>query len=182
MMALHGGSYTTGTVQIKHGEAKMDLVAVAQKFCAGWTSPDAEAFSMLFAPEGHYTDIAFGITRRGREQVREHHRIWRTAIPEFVMLNEHAYGSGSTVIVKTVCYGTFSGGDLGGAKLKATFKPFRARAISVLELNEQSQILACTEYYDKLTMPIGDATPFDQLPWPYKDLAEALSTKKATAG
>jgi len=90
------------------------------------------------------------------------------------MLNEHAYASGSTVIVKTVCYGTFSGGDLGGGKLKATFKSFRARAISVLELSEETQILACTEYYDRSTMPIGDATPFDQLPWPAKDLAEAL--------
>jgi len=64
--------------------------------------------------------------------------------------------------------GTFSGGDLGGGKLKATFKSFRARAISVLELNEQSQILACTEYYDRSTMPIGDETPFDHLPWPHK--------------
>ncbi len=136
---------------------------------------------MLFAPEGCYTDIAFGITRRGRDQVREHHRIWRTAVPEFAMLREHAYESGSTVIVKTVCYGTFSGADLGGGKLKATFRSFRARAISVLELNEQSQILACTEYYDKSTMPIGDATPFNHLAWPYQDLAEALSTKMVTA-
>jgi hypothetical protein len=42
--------------------------------------------------------------------------------------------------------------------------------------------LACTEYYDRSTMPIGDETPFDQLPWPHKDLAEALSTKTVTAG
>ena len=171
------------TVRRKQGRAKMDVLAVAEKFCAGWTSLDAQAFSVLFAPEGSYTDIAFGITRRGRDQVREHHRIWRTGVPEFAMLNEHAYESGSTVIVKTVCHGTFSGGDLGGSKLKATFKSFRARAISVLELNGQSQILACTEYYDRSTMPIGDETPFDQLPWPHKDLAEAaLSTRMVTAG
>jgi len=76
-----------------------------------------------------------------------------------------------------------SGGDLGGSKLKATFKSFRARAISVLELNGQSQILACTEYYDRSTMPIGDETPFDQLPWPHKDLAEAaLSTRMGNSG
>jgi hypothetical protein len=166
----------------KQEEAKMDVLAVVEKFCAGWTSLDAEAFGMLFAPEGCYTDIAFGITRRGRDQIREHHRIWRTALPEFVMLKEDAYESGSTVIVKTVCYGRFSGGDLGGGKLKATFKSFRARAISVLELNEQSQILACTEYYDRSTMPIGDETPFDQLPWPHKDLAEVLNRKMVTAG
>jgi SnoaL-like domain len=160
----------------------MDVIAVAERFCAGWTSLDAEAFSMLFAPEGYYTDIAFGITRRGRDHVREHHQIWRTAVPEFAMLKEHAYESGSNVIVKTVCYGTFSGGDLGGSKLKATFKSFRARAISVLELDEQSQILACTEYYDRSTMPIGDATPFDHLAWPHKDLGEALGTRMAAAG
>jgi len=57
------------TVRRKQGRAKMDVLAVAQKFCAGWTSLDAQAFSVLFAPEGSYTDIAFGITRRGRDQV-----------------------------------------------------------------------------------------------------------------
>jgi hypothetical protein len=30
----------------------MDVLAVAEKFCAGWTSLDAEGFSVLFAPEG----------------------------------------------------------------------------------------------------------------------------------
>jgi hypothetical protein len=39
----------------KQGEAKMDVAAVAEKFCAGWTSLNAEAFGMLFAPEGYYT-------------------------------------------------------------------------------------------------------------------------------
>ena len=107
-------------VRRKWGRTKMNVVSIADRFCAGWTSLDAEAFSTLFAPEGSYMDIAFGITRRGRDQVREHHRIWRTAVPEFAMLNERAYESGSAVIVKTICYGTFSGGDLGGGKLKAT--------------------------------------------------------------
>jgi hypothetical protein len=32
----------------------MDVVAVVEKFCAGWTSLDAEAFSRLFALEGYY--------------------------------------------------------------------------------------------------------------------------------
>ena len=62
------------------------------------------------------------------------------------------------------------GWSSGGGKRKPTFKSFRARAIAVLELNEDGQILACREYYDRSTMPIGDETPFD-------DLAEALRTK-----
>lgn len=153
----------------------MAIGAVADKFCAGWTSMDAAAFSELFAPDGYYIDIAFGVKRQGRNLIQDHHKLWRTAIPEFVMLNEESYEAGLVVTVKTVCYGKFSGGDLGGGKLKATGKSFRARAISVLELNDQFQIKACTEYYDRLTMPMGEATLFDNLSWPHKDFAEALA-------
>ena len=85
------------------------------------------------------------------------------------------------MIVKFVCYGTFSGGDHGGSKLKATFK-FVLSSSYLGELNEQSQKLACTEYYDRSTMSIGEETPFNHLPWPHKNLAEALSTKMVTAG
>jgi uncharacterized protein (TIGR02246 family) len=78
----------------------MNLIEVAEKFCAAWSSPDAEAFSSLFAPDGYYTDIAFGVTRRGRENVREHHKIWRLAVPEFSMIPEHAHASGQVVTVQ----------------------------------------------------------------------------------
>ena len=47
----------------------MNVIEVAEKFCAAWSSLDAEAFSSLFAPDGYHTDIAFGVTRRGRENV-----------------------------------------------------------------------------------------------------------------
>jgi ketosteroid isomerase-like protein len=157
----------------------MSIKTVADNFCAGWTSADSEAFSMLFAPDGYYIDIAFGVKRQGRDLIQQHHKLWRTALPEFVMVKEDAYESGSVVTVKTVCYGKFSGGDLGGGKLKATGKSFRARAISVVELDEKFQIKACTEYYDRLTMPMGEATLFDNLSWPYKDLAEASAAMMA---
>jgi steroid delta-isomerase-like uncharacterized protein len=151
---------------MKTWESKMNVIEVAERFCAAWSSLDAEAFSSLFASDGYYTDIAFGVTRRGRENVREHHRIWRAAVPEFSMLPEHAHASGQIVTVQTICYGKFSGSDLGGSKIKATHKSFRARAIAVLEINERAEITACTEYYDRTTMPIGEPTPFNHLTWP----------------
>jgi ketosteroid isomerase-like protein len=144
----------------------MSVGAVADNFCTGWASADSKAFSMLFASDGYYIDIAFGIKRRGRDLIQAHHNFWHTALPGFLMVKEDAYESGLIVTVKTICYGTFSGGDLGGGKLRATGKSFRARAISVLELNDQLQIKACTEYYDRLTMPMGEPTLFDSLPWP----------------
>jgi len=93
------------------------------------------------------------------------------------------YESGSTVIVKTVCYVRFRVAISGGSKLKATFKSFRARAISVLELNGPISDLGMHGILRQIDDAIGDETPFDQLPWPHKDLAEAaLSTRMVTAG
>jgi hypothetical protein len=94
---------------------------------SGADSLDAEAFSSLFAPDGYYTDIAFGVTRRGRENVRENHKIWRMAVPEFSMMPEHAHASGQVVTVQTICYGKFSGSDLGGSKIKATHNSLQAK-------------------------------------------------------
>ena len=148
----------------------MTVIEVAEKFCAAWSSINGEAFSSLFAPDGYYTDIAFGVTRRGRENVREHHKIWRMAVPEFSMMLEHAHASGQVVIVQTICYGKFSGSDLGGSKIKATYQSFRARAIAVLEINDRAEITACTEYCDRTTMPIGEPTPFNDLTWPQNEL------------
>jgi steroid delta-isomerase-like uncharacterized protein len=148
----------------------MNAIEVAEKFCAAWSSLDAEAFGSLFAPDGYYTDIAFGVTLRGRENVRQHHKIWRMAVPEFSMAPEHARASGRVVTVQTICYGKFSGSDLGGGKIKATHKSFRARAIAVLEINDGDKIAACTEYYDRTTMPMGEPTPFNDLTWPQNEL------------
>jgi steroid delta-isomerase-like uncharacterized protein len=142
------------------GKATMNVIEVAEKFCAAWSSLDAGAFSSLFARDRYYTDIAFGVTRRGRENVREHHKIWRMAVPEFSMMPERAHASGQVVTFQTICYGRFSGSDLGGSKIKATHKSFRARAIAVLEINDRAEITSCTEYYDRTTMPIGEKPLF----------------------
>ena len=44
------------------------------------------------------------------------------------------------------------------------------RAIAVLEINDGAEITACTEYYDRTTMPIGEPTPFNHLTWPQHEL------------
>jgi hypothetical protein len=41
-----------GTVRRKQGRAKIDVLAVAAKFCAGSTSLNAEAFSVLLRRKG----------------------------------------------------------------------------------------------------------------------------------
>jgi hypothetical protein len=65
---------------------------------------------------------------------------------------------------------------LGGGKIKATHKSFRARAIAVLEVNDRAEITACTEYYDRTTMPIGEPTPFNDLTWPQNALGRLTNS------
>lgn len=132
-------------------------------WCEAWSSPDSRAFSLLYAPGGRYTDIPFGITRVGHALVQKHHAHWHSAIPDFIMQCDQVMGADKLVVVQTLCTGVFSGADLAGGRMKATGKPFRCRAITVLNLDSDRLIQTCTEYYDRGVMPGGAATLFDDL-------------------
>ena len=139
------------------------LEQVGRNWIAGWNSRDSEAFSRLYAPDGEYADPSFGIRRKGRDFVRMHHELWWKAIPDFVMKERHIRVADRSVVVEITAEGTFSGGDLGGGKMKATQKAFRGWTIAVLELNEVGEIVVCTEYYDRSIVPGGEQPPFGEL-------------------
>jgi uncharacterized protein (TIGR02246 family) len=141
----------------------MSSEQVGRNWVAGWNSPDSEAFSRLWTPDGEYLDPSFGIRRKGRDLIRMHHEIWRKALPDFVMKARHIHVASRSVIVEVTAQGTFSGSDLGGSKMKATQKPFHGWMISVLEVNEAGEIMICREYYDRSIVPGGEQPPFDQL-------------------
>jgi len=135
---------------------RLSLVGIA-----GWNSHDSEAFSRLYAPDGEYVDPSFG--RKGRDFVPMHHEIWWKAIPDFVMKARHIRVADRSVVVEVTAEGTFSGGDLGGGKMKATQKAFHGWSIAVLDVNEVGEIVVCCEYYDRSIVPGGEQPPFDEL-------------------
>jgi uncharacterized protein (TIGR02246 family) len=141
----------------------MNLEQVGRNWVAGWNSRDSEAFSRLYTPDGEYVDPSFGIRRTGRSFLRMHHEIWWKAVPDFVMTARHIHVAARSVIVEVTAEGTFSGGDLGGGKMKATKKAFRGWSIGVLEVNEAGEIMICREYYDRSIVPGGAQPPFDEL-------------------
>jgi uncharacterized protein (TIGR02246 family) len=141
----------------------MSSEQVARNWIAGWNSRDSEAFARLFAPDGEYVDPSFGIRRKGRDFIRTHHEIWWKAIPDFVMKARHIHVASRSVIVEVTVEGTFSGGDLGGGKMKATQKPFHGWTIAVLDVNAASEIVVCREYYDRSIVPGGEQPPFGEL-------------------
>jgi uncharacterized protein (TIGR02246 family) len=80
----------------------MDGEDIGRRWVAGWNSKDAVAFSMLFAPDGAYSDPSYGRLARGRDLVRKHHEYWWDAIPDFQMTAERILVADNTVVVQVV--------------------------------------------------------------------------------
>ncbi|WP_290061318.1 nuclear transport factor 2 family protein [Amycolatopsis solani] len=135
---------------------------IARQWADAWSAPTPEDFVGLYAEDGEYFDVTFGVRRRGHDLIAAHHRLWRAAVPDFVMSVEDVHAGDGFVTVEVTGRGTFSGDDLGGGKMKATGKPFSGRSAAVLVLDRALKIVSCREYYDRAVMPGGAPTPFGE--------------------
>ncbi|GAB7003286.1 hypothetical protein JCM18899A_07570 [Nocardioides sp. AN3] len=135
---------------------------IARQWADAWSAPTPESFVDLYAEDGEYFDVTFGVRRRGHDLIATHHRLWRAAVPDFVMSVDYAHTGDGLVVVEVTGRGTFSGDDLGGGKMKATGKAFSGRSAAVLVLDQELKIISCREYYDRAVMPGGAATPFGE--------------------
>jgi uncharacterized protein (TIGR02246 family) len=135
---------------------------VAHRWAAAWSAPTPDAFVNLYAEDGEYFDVTFGVRRRGHDLIATHHRLWHAAVPDFGMTVDDVHTGDGFAVVEVTGRGTFSGDDLGGGKMKATGKPFSGRSVAVLVLNPELEIVSCREYYDRAVMPGGAATPFGE--------------------
>lgn len=158
------------------------MVKFAEIWMDAWSKPDSEAFSNLYAEDGIYTDVPFGITRVGRDFVRKHHGNWWKAVPDFKKVNERTIVSGSTITVASIDTGTFSGRALAEGRMEATHRSFRAKAVTILDLNEQGKIERCVEYYDRLTMPAGQPTLYNESSWEGSPSSKAASCINLESG
>ncbi|MBO4224111.1 DUF4440 domain-containing protein [Bradyrhizobium neotropicale] len=142
---------------------KQTLENVGRSWVEGWNKHDADEFARLFREDGEYMDTAFGALRRGRDFMRRHHQLWHRAISDFRMVPEKIIAGDSVVVVQAVGEGTFDGESLGGGKVVATGKTFRARLCAVLAIADDGKIARCSEYYDRSLMPDGQQAPFRDL-------------------
>ena len=67
------------------------------------------------------------------------------------------------VVVQAIGEGTFDGESLGGGKMVATGRTFRARLCAVLAVADDGKITRCSEYYDRSLMPERQQAPFRDL-------------------
>jgi SnoaL-like domain len=123
---------------------------------------DSIGFADLFAEDGMYVDPGYGLARRGREYVRLHHHNWHASVPDFNAKLERVLVDGLTAILLYEGTGTFNGEPLGAGEkaVQPTNRPFKARAVIVLDLDENGLVTCCTEYYDHSIMPMGVEAPY----------------------
>lgn len=142
---------------------KQSLENIGRSWVAGWSASDSDAFAKLFREDGEYVDPAFGAFRRGRDFMKIHHQLWHRAISGFRMTSERIVAGDDVVVVQAIGEGTFDGDSLGGGKVVATGKAFRARLCAVLAIGDDGKIARCSEYYDRGLMPGGEEAPFRDL-------------------
>lgn len=140
----------------------MNVTDIATRWLYQLLQPDSAAFADLFTEDGQYVDPSWGLVRRGREFVRLHHRKWHAAVPDFKAELERVLVDGMTTILLYEGTGTFNGEPLGSGEntMQPTNLPFKARAVIVLDLDENGLVKCCTEYYDRSIMPMGVKTPY----------------------
>lgn len=140
----------------------MNVTDIATRWLDQLQQPDSVAFADLFTEDGLYVDPSWGLARQGREFVRLHHRKWHAAVPGFKAELERVLVDGMTAILLYKGTGTFDGEPLGAGEnmMQPTNRPFKARAVIVLDLDENGLVKCCTEYYDRSIMPMGVKTPY----------------------
>ena len=114
--------------------------AVAQNWIDGWNSTDPEKLVAAFTPDGVYEDVTFGITKKGRAELRELHKFFHNAVGGlYVKLVDTHVADGHGTIEWV-----FGGTDVDVFK---TGKPFSVRGVSVIEVSD-GHISRNLDYYD----------------------------------
>lgn len=63
----------------------VNIKTLPERWTAAWSSDDTKNWVALYKTNGTYIDHAFQIRRSGSKVLERHHKIWRTANPDFVM-------------------------------------------------------------------------------------------------
>lgn len=128
-----------------------DLESIPERWAAAWSQDDSAAFEALFSPKAVYTDHAFQVVSTN---IREHHKIWRTANPDFKVVLDPSTpiwwagdtdknGKKSSCSFRTINRGTFTGGL---PTKKASGKSFQFSAMLHLTIQD-GLIVSMDEFY-----------------------------------
>jgi steroid delta-isomerase-like uncharacterized protein len=119
---------------------------IAERFAAGWSSQDPEAFAQLYTDDCLYEDIPLGVSARGRTEIAEHLRNWLSSSSDIVMRPMRIFDAGRRVCLEWNYTGTHDG-EMEG--IAPTGRGFEFRGASLFEVDASGeQIARCVDYWD----------------------------------
>lgn len=80
---LHSSFQISFVVHQIHNMAS--IKTLPERWLATWSANNSSEWVALYKPDGVYIDHAFQIRAKGSKALDRHHKIWRTANPDFVM-------------------------------------------------------------------------------------------------
>ena len=118
--------------------------SVAQKWIDGWNSKQPGILVAAFTTDGVYQDMAFGITKKGSQEIRDLHKFFHDAVGGLYVKLVAAHIARGHGTIEWI----FGGTDVGVFK---TGKPFSVAGVSVIEVRN-GRISRNLDYYDAATI------------------------------
>ena len=131
----------SGQEQPERGGGHSNL---AQRWADAWNSHDADAVAELFARDGFFEDVPFGVVAHGTSEIRAVAQSFFTVVPDLHISVVSGSLNGGRGSIEWV----FSGTDQG---VYRTGKTFAVRGTTVLELTG-NRISRDSDYWDLATL------------------------------
>jgi len=134
-----------------------DIKDIYAAYIASWSSHDPEKVASFFTDDCVFEDMAFNVTMRGKEELKQFVATTFAAYPDFAMEMTFGFGAGDVFASEWVMTGTHTG-DLYGAP--ATRRRFSVRGASITRF-EDGKMKHHTDYWslslllEQLNLPHG---------------------------
>lgn len=125
-----------------------DHIALIRAIQASWSNPDPETFVTVFAPDGEFEDVTYGIRLRGHDALRGHARRMKKHNVNLRIDITTCDATDRTGVAEWrlshVYVGNFDGVDCSGKRIEL-------RGLSIYEFTE-GRIARATDYWNYMEM------------------------------
>ena len=128
-----------------HDEGMKDPAAVVHDLAEVWNSRDVERIPSLFTTDARFEDVAFGVERKGLDEIRAMFLETWTGIPDLRTELTRVIADGPFVASEWALTGTHAG-DF--PELPATGESFAVAGVSITEVRD-GRIRRQRDYYDR---------------------------------
>jgi steroid delta-isomerase-like uncharacterized protein len=125
----------------------------AAAYSRAWTSEPAQLLE-FFEPDGSYTDVAFGATYNGRDEIARFHRWMLKFAPDSAIEFSNSCAADGRLYLEWVWSGTFEGALRlpDGSSVQSTGGNFSIPGVAACRYADTGELLSHRDYWDLSTL------------------------------